>query len=258
MVATTFALFTLALSAVGLVRAGVPVPDTPGPNQTYNAGSNCPIAWSADTTGLWKNMAIELMTGNNWNMEHITTVTTLDASTTTSFSWTCPQVTINADIYFYQFTAAGQNASWTTRFTIASNTGATVPAPNTTQPDGQLIGWGVGALVDASAATAPPPWLASGSSSAASGSASSSASVVVPTSASATGSGSSSVASIISSSTAARTSSASASAAPSGAVGNATSANTTSGALGRADMARVLARSVTALAGVAAVFALAL
>ena len=67
------------------------------------------------------------------------------------------QVTPPAPIYFYQFTSPGATGTlWTTRFTIADASGASVPAPNATEPDGQPIPWGVGALTDPSAAVPPP------------------------------------------------------------------------------------------------------
>ena len=69
------------------------------------------------------------------------------------------QVTPNAAIYFYQFStpALPTNLTWTTRFTIASASGATVPSPNQTQPDGQAIPWGTGSLTNPASASPPPP-----------------------------------------------------------------------------------------------------
>lgn len=34
------------------------VPTTPGPNETYIAGSPCKVAWNVDETGAWKNMTV--------------------------------------------------------------------------------------------------------------------------------------------------------------------------------------------------------
>lgn len=186
------------LSLVTLVSAD-PDPQEPGPGAVFNEGATCHIAWGADTTGAWKSMAIELMTGDNWNMVHLTTVATLDGTTATTYDYPCPDVTINAPIYFYQFTYAGSPSTryWTTRFTIADASGGTVAAPNTTQPDGQKIGWGIGALTDPSTAVAAPSYLSSSSSAAASGSASgaaSSAAASAASSAAATSAAASSVA----------------------------------------------------------------
>lgn len=67
------------------------------------------------------------------------------------------QVTPNSDIYFYQFTdPSTTNITWTTRFTIADASGNSVDPENATQPGGQAIPWGTGALVDPSKATPPP------------------------------------------------------------------------------------------------------
>ncbi|TFK48476.1 hypothetical protein OE88DRAFT_1664310 [Heliocybe sulcata] len=164
-----------ALLASSLVARADPTPSEPGPGSVFNEGSTCHIAWSPDTTGSWKQMSIELMTGDNWNMVHLTTVTTLDGTdtATTTYDFPCPSVTPNAPIYFYQFSdPSSSDKTWTTRFTIADASGNQVPAPNTTQPDGQSIGWGVGALTDPSSGTPAP----SGSSTA-SGSTSSSGTV---------------------------------------------------------------------------------
>lgn len=49
-------------------------------------------------------------------------------------------------------TQGGLNPQWTTRFTIASATGAVTAAPYTTQPDGELVAWGTGKLGKSSAA----------------------------------------------------------------------------------------------------------
>jgi len=141
-----------------VVRAD-PVPSEPGPGDVFNQGANCPIAWDVDPTGIWTTMNIELMSGSNTNMNHITTVATVDGTdpTTTTFSYPCPAVTPNAPIYFYQFTSPNSlNFTWTTRFTIADANGKSVAAANPTEPDGSAIPWGVGALVDPSLAKPAP------------------------------------------------------------------------------------------------------
>jgi len=168
---------TLACSAL-LVRAD-PNPNSPGPGDVYNEGASCPIGWDADTTGTWKTMNIELMTGSNLGMVHLTTVATVDGTdaTNNTFSWTCPQVTPNSAIYFYQFTSpASKTTMWTTRFAIADATGATVPPANAKQPapGNQAIPWGTGALSNPSDAKPAPG--TSGSSSTTGGSTSASVS----------------------------------------------------------------------------------
>ncbi|KAG6816528.1 hypothetical protein H0H87_005390 [Tephrocybe sp. NHM501043] len=166
----TFALTAFLASTSLLVRADA-VPSQPGPGIVYKVGGTCHIEWNgdADSTTAWKNMAIELMTGENLGMVHLTTVATgLDGTVSGSFDHICPSVTPNAPIYFYQFSAPGAvNKQWTTRFTIASTTGATTPATNPTQPKtGAPIPWGTGALTDPSTAVAAPSFAESAAPSA--------------------------------------------------------------------------------------------
>jgi len=147
------------LASSSLVRADVN-PTAPGPTDVYKEGGTCHIAWDPDTTGTWKVMNIELMTGSNLQMVHLTTVTTLDGTSTTvtTFDYPCPEVTPNSQIYFYQFTSPGANTTlWTTRFTIADASGASTPPTEATQPTtGEAIPWGTGALVNPADATPPP------------------------------------------------------------------------------------------------------
>ena len=64
-------LLTALLASLAAVRAD-PDPSEPGPGSVYNEGATCHIAWSPDTTGTWKTMYIELMTGSNLGMVHLT------------------------------------------------------------------------------------------------------------------------------------------------------------------------------------------
>ena len=59
-------LLTLCLS-----RAD-PNPTAPGPGAVFNEGSPCTISWDADSSGTWKTMNIQLMTGDNFNMIPLT------------------------------------------------------------------------------------------------------------------------------------------------------------------------------------------
>jgi hypothetical protein len=149
----------VALALTSSVLA-MPSPLTPS---TTNAGQPCVISWGPDTTGDWTKTNIELMSGDNQNMVHITTIATVDTTdaAATSYTWTCPEVTPNSNIYFYQFSTAGSptDLTWTTRFTIAGTDGATEEAENATQPDGSAVPWGVGNLVDTSKATPAPAYI---------------------------------------------------------------------------------------------------
>jgi hypothetical protein len=150
----------LALAMFFLVRAD-PTPTQPGPGDSFKAGGPCHIEWDVDTTGLWKIMNIELMTGSNTGMVHLTTVTTADGTdpTKNTFDYPCPAVKPNSAIYFYQFTTpANSTKYWTTRFTLADAQGGSTPPTNPTQPEtNEPIPWGTGALVNPADAKPPPP-----------------------------------------------------------------------------------------------------
>ncbi|KAG6888341.1 hypothetical protein C0995_009088 [Termitomyces sp. Mi166 len=99
-------------------------------------GKTCHIAWKGDqdSTTIWKDMSIELMTGDSSRM-----------------------VTPNAAIYFYQFRSPHTSTyEWTTRFAIISSSGEITVPPHSTHPDGESIPWGVGGLVPSSIVVPPP------------------------------------------------------------------------------------------------------
>lgn len=177
--------------ALGLVLAagavagvvGAPNPTEPSGASVFNVGGDCAIKWDTDSTGSWKKMNIQLMTGDNWNMIHITTVgQDIDATDATknTYSYTCPDVTPNSAIYFYQFSDPSdpKNVLWTTRWTLASADGKTTTPTETTQPNGDKIPWGKGALVDPSTAVPAPAYLTAGGSTNSSASAASSSPAV--------------------------------------------------------------------------------
>lgn len=68
-----------------LVAFAQVVPTGPSPNQVFNDGTNCEVDWSPDTTGTWKTLNIELMTGDNLNMVHLTSMFSLGLSKRASF-----------------------------------------------------------------------------------------------------------------------------------------------------------------------------
>ncbi|CAE6502078.1 unnamed protein product [Rhizoctonia solani] len=158
--------------AVGIVLAagaivgvvGAPNPTEPSAASVFNVGKDCTMKWDVDATGTWKAMNVQLMTGDNFNMIHITTVgQNIDATDATknTYTYTCPDVTPNSAIYFYQFSDASdpKNLLWTTRWTLAGADGQTTPPTESTQPTGEKIPWGKGALVDPSTAVPPPAYL---------------------------------------------------------------------------------------------------
>lgn len=146
-------LFASTLSLLALVSStsSALTPVAPGPGDIFHAGSNCTIVWNADSTGTWKNLSIDLMTGSNNAMVLVTNVVAgLDGTSTelSPYNWTCPDVEPHSAIYFYEFNNGGNTseAQWTTRFTIASSSGDTTPPDNSTQPNGNAIPWGIGRL----------------------------------------------------------------------------------------------------------------
>ncbi|KAL0576953.1 hypothetical protein V5O48_005024 [Marasmius crinis-equi] len=166
MVPSTPLAFILTTLTALAVRADV-TPNEPGPGSVFRQGQKCRTAWTGDKDGNWGDMAIELMTGDNLHMIHLTTVATgLDGNKDGKFEFDCPEVDPFSAIYFFQYSAPKATGfQWATRFAIADPSGKTVPPAQDTQPDGQKIPWGVGKLVDASKATPPPPFQNGGSSS---------------------------------------------------------------------------------------------
>ena len=63
----------LAFAPPIFVHADV-TPSEPGPGSVFNAGSKCRVTWQADTASptAWKDMALQLMSGSNLAMVHIT------------------------------------------------------------------------------------------------------------------------------------------------------------------------------------------
>jgi len=155
-----FSAALVALVAASSVFAA-PDPTTPGPTDSYTAGGVCTIAWDADvaTTKAWTTMDIQLMTGINSQMTAMRTIATaIDATTQTTFNWTCPEVDPPAPIYFYQFSSsvAPTDLVWVTRFLIKETDGSSVAAP-LTDPNG--VAYGIGTFVDTTLYNAPPAYL---------------------------------------------------------------------------------------------------
>ncbi|KAH6915677.1 hypothetical protein BKA70DRAFT_1253458 [Coprinopsis sp. MPI-PUGE-AT-0042] len=154
------ALTSVLFAASALVRAEV-TPSEPGPGSSYTAGETCTVSWDGDRDSdtIWKDMSIQLMTGDNFNMVHLSTIASdLDGTISGRFNYPCPEVIPYSTIYFYQFTSPHTDVkTWATRFTITSPEGESVPPENDTQPGTNApIPWGVGALADPSIANPPP------------------------------------------------------------------------------------------------------
>jgi hypothetical protein len=163
-----FTPLALALLSSPLLASAIILPSEPTPDTVFTEGSKCHIAWSADANAAsaWKTTNIQLMTGDNYKMVHLSTVATVDGSADGVFDYDCPDVTINSNIYFYQFTSPdapivdGKNVSWTGRFTIAGKDGeVTEPTEINTPSTTDNVKWGTGALVDPSSAKPAPSYL---------------------------------------------------------------------------------------------------
>ncbi|KAG8936010.1 hypothetical protein FRC02_005206 [Tulasnella sp. 418] len=189
-------MLSAAILATFALVSGVVAQPSPLTPSTANEGAPCVITWEPDTTGEWKETNIQLMTGDNINMLHITTVTTLDTTKPApdnTFTWPCPAVNPNSLIYFYQFSTASDptNLQWTTRFAIAGPNGELVQPENAVQPDAtkSQIPWGVGNLENPSSAKPAPAYISGqGNANGASGSGSATGVVATTATGSATGS----------------------------------------------------------------------
>ncbi|KAI9604751.1 hypothetical protein H4Q26_002720 [Puccinia striiformis f. sp. tritici PST-130] len=128
-------------------------PTAPGPGQTFKEGGDCTLTWNLDTTGKWTSFSVDLMSGSNFAMSTVTNVFKDKDGTKgeTSYTWKCPSVTPNSAIYFYQFSQANSDTTWTTRFAISSPSGDLTAPANSTQPGGAQIPWGIGHLTSAGA-----------------------------------------------------------------------------------------------------------
>ncbi|EIW75116.1 hypothetical protein CONPUDRAFT_85438 [Coniophora puteana RWD-64-598 SS2] len=269
-----------SLSIVSVVYAD-PNPNEPGPGDVFIQGQTCKVGWAADTTGQWKQMTIELKTGDNFNMVSLMSVATVDGTdpTKTTFEYPCPTVSPHSPIYFYQFSQQGSaNNYWTGRFTITDNAKDVVPPTQSTQPNGEQIPWGTGSIVggassgsstvsqqsttgltsSGSSAGAPPPTVSvssgtsapapsSGSGTSGSGTGSSGSSSGSPTPATSSPAITTSNSVVVLTSTAADSGSSSPTASPSGNSNGAASGVSTQGFLGRIAVALGAAALVSLL-----------
>lgn len=152
-----FATTAAALVSYPILASAFASPSTPADTKV---GAECKLEWTADATGKWTSMTIELMTGDNEPMTHMRTIATdIDATQLTSYTWVCPSVTPNSPIYFYQLSSANDltNTQWATRFLIAGADDSSTPATQTAT-NGAL--WGLGTFTDPSQYNAKPPYFA--------------------------------------------------------------------------------------------------
>ncbi|KAI8092659.1 uncharacterized protein BX664DRAFT_327837 [Halteromyces radiatus] len=140
------------LLASSFVADASMAPSYPSPGTVWKAGQQYDILWADDSTSPsiasgWKDFKIDFMTGDNNNQIFITNVASnLDGTKISKYTWTAPEVNPNSAIYFFMFTNTAGNSAWTTRFGISGPNGELTPPEHATQPTGEKIPWGVGAL----------------------------------------------------------------------------------------------------------------
>ncbi|WRT66854.1 uncharacterized protein IL334_003817 [Kwoniella shivajii] len=142
----TISLFAFALLSVNAIVS----PTSPDGSTVVKVGDKINALWTADSTDNWKNVEIQLMTGDNLQMVPLATIATgIDGTSTTSYSFDAPDVSPYSKIYFLQFTNGGDmtNVTWTTRFTIAGADGSTTDPTNSTVYSGTTVQWGTGTLL---------------------------------------------------------------------------------------------------------------
>ena len=70
----SISIFTLVTVLASVFARAQVNPSEPSPGSVYPEGGSCPIVWGGDPNSVdtWKNMVIELMTGDNFDMTHVT------------------------------------------------------------------------------------------------------------------------------------------------------------------------------------------
>jgi hypothetical protein len=69
---TAFAVSALLVSSLAPFTRADPTPLAPGPGDVFTQGGDCTFSWTPDPTDTWKVMNIQLMTGSNFGMVHLT------------------------------------------------------------------------------------------------------------------------------------------------------------------------------------------
>jgi hypothetical protein len=91
------------------------------------------------------------MCSHQWAHPQLAAVATVDGTdpNNDTLTWTCPDVSPNGPVFFYQFSspfAPLDQTAWSSRFTIEGADGTSDPAPSSTQPDGAPTPWGSATL----------------------------------------------------------------------------------------------------------------
>ncbi|KAG0743234.1 hypothetical protein G6F57_005870 [Rhizopus arrhizus] len=146
----SFKTFITAALLTALAEAAVS-PTYPQPGTVQIQGQSYDITWSFDGKNASETYQIDFMTGSNDNQKVLSTVAKGVSANLLKYSFTAPEVSPNSAIYFFMFTGSNGDQAWTTRFGIAANAGASLTAePESTQPNGDKIPWGIGKLASSS------------------------------------------------------------------------------------------------------------
>ncbi|CAO3585989.1 unnamed protein product [Absidia cylindrospora] len=162
-----------ALLATSFVVDAAMAPSYPSPGTVWKSADDNTAPSIASG---WKDFKIDFMTGDNSQQVFLSNVATnLDGTKISKFTWTAPEVKPNAAVYFFMF-SNGKDSAWTTRFGITGADGVLAEPEHATQPTGEKIPWGTGALASGSSNTtasgnSTQPAVSSSPSAAASGSA---------------------------------------------------------------------------------------
>ncbi|WVQ98452.1 hypothetical protein IAU59_005576 [Kwoniella sp. CBS 9459] len=259
----------LALTLFSSSVNAIITPTSPDSNTVVKVGDKIQALWTADSTSSWKDVEIQLMTGDNLQMVPLATIAKgIDGTSATSYEFVAPDVSPYSKIYFLQFTNGGDMTAptWTTRFTIAGADGSTTDPTNSTVYSGTTVEWGTGTLLSTVTTDASGSGSGSSSSNSASGSTTASASasganvvstISVSSSASAAAESASSAAESATSASASGSASPSGSARASGATTAAAAASSSSGSGNNSGAGRLeVGFGAVVLAGLAAYAAL--
>ncbi|KAG1051258.1 hypothetical protein G6F43_006521 [Rhizopus delemar] len=146
----SFKVFITAALLSALAEAAVS-PTYPQPGTVQIQGQSYDITWTFDGKNASETYQIDFMTGSNDNQKVLSTVAKGVSANLLKYSFTAPEVSPNSAIYFFMFTGSNGDQAWTTRFGIAANAGASLtPEPESTQPNGDKIPWGIGKLASSS------------------------------------------------------------------------------------------------------------
>ncbi|KAI9356703.1 hypothetical protein BD770DRAFT_435799 [Pilaira anomala] len=149
---------TFLSSSVALIAAFATVeaavfPSYPFPGSIQNEGQTYDITWTFDGKHPSSKYTIDFMTGSNDVQYVLSNVANNVDPTALKYSFTTPQVSPNAAVYFFRFTGSEGDLAWTTRFGIVGADGKLVAEEEKIQPNGDKIPWGIGKLAGGASAT---------------------------------------------------------------------------------------------------------